>query len=506
MKEIAVIILFNVLLYLKTINNFLIVDDLSWYKRIQEEGFRKFSFKGFLPALLHRLYGGATFARKVTCKPCSGSGEVNKIQAEGLSECKICKGKGTIYSANVKLDHAFSILIHTTICLLIYKAFGANSVSLCAALLYACNPINNQTVLWLNGRRYAMNILIVLSMLCLPEWGRLLYFLTPGFQVSAIFSPVLFLGESPLYILPIALVIGLGYKKIRSKVKNRLKSIKDPDRNNFKSSRLIIVVKEYGFFFFNMILNTRTLMIYPNLYWWGQNKEGNKDAYAINMEFLKGINAILITILGLFVFKGPMFFMWAYMAISTLQWCALIPVTQDLADRYAGQGAVFMMFFISYASSVLLGHYWVYPMLALGVWYIKTMLESMRMYKNINEYWNYHFYHNPNTPSPRKFKVQFLLNTGDISGAWQTCKEGLRTSPKDFKLNQLAAICSRTVGDMKGADMFITAAENNIYIGQEDHYKKWIKEFRESLAPPKDLLNQQPPRDIRRKKNKKKKK
>lgn len=122
LSQIALLIIFNILIYYRTLSYGLVIDDIEWYGHVKRGHLKK------LP--LHRLYGAASI------------------------------------STNTTIDHATTLSLHIITCVLI--AFVSNPV---AALLFAAHPANHQTAVWLTGRRYALiNILVLTTMLTHTMW------------------------------------------------------------------------------------------------------------------------------------------------------------------------------------------------------------------------------------------------------------------------------------------------------------------------------------------------
>ena len=130
MIPILILIGIVVATYLPTIKFSVIVDDIKHYEKIQKGLFGTLKDNFRLGNLISRLYGGGTFY-------------TNK------------------YKHNTEIDHAFTIFLHAVVCVLIYLALGKNEISFWAAALYSVNNVNNQTSIWLNGRRYCMSIIFV---------------------------------------------------------------------------------------------------------------------------------------------------------------------------------------------------------------------------------------------------------------------------------------------------------------------------------------------------------
>lgn len=453
MTQILIIIVLCLIVYFRSIKHSYVVDDISTYKRRYDDP-EKFSFKnrlqGGVPGIIRfvkeRLYGSCTF---------------------GL---------------NIEYDNVFRVSLFTLACVLIYLCLGQNTISFWAAVLFAVNPINNQVALWGNARRYLVNIIIVLLMVKFAPWGILFYFLTPLFQMTAVFSPVL-LGN-PWYLLAIPVLVLIGHREILAKIKGRYKIIKDSDRTEHHPRRLIITVKQFGHYFFKMIFPGRCSMTYDRLYYWGITKEGNTNAYALNLDFARGVLAFVVAGVLYCALPGIYKSYLLFVVLGTVQWCAIIPVTQDLADRYCNLPNVFMMLIVSYLAQMYLGAYALPVLLALAVYYLCYLMIVMRMYRNLGSYWEYHRFYYPQLPAPRKYEINMLINKGDFMGAWYLVREGLRYSPKEFILLQQAAVCHKAIGEIGKARDYANLAMENYYIGQKETQEPLMQKFLDSLPKP----------------------
>jgi hypothetical protein len=444
--EIISIVLFNLAFYWRTVDFKLIVDDRAHAKWILENnGFGKFEGMGLLRKLAgnikYRFYGCGTLVRP---------------------------DKDGKWVVNPKLEHMFQLFLHTLTCVLIYitfKPITSESVSLCAALLYSIHPAINQTSIWLNGRRYIINIIIVLLMIIIGPWGLLLYPMTVLFQVNAIFSPLIF-GWAGVLTIPVFLLLGWG--SINETIKGRLRQISNSDQKIFRLKKLIIVIKIYGMYFFHMIIPKRILFTYKDLYYWGLTKEGNEDAYRADGRLFIGLVAIGLTILGLLHFNGSLLWLFVFMVLSTLQWCGIISVTQIFSDRYAALPCVLMVLFISVLSHQYLGHNAYIVLLGLFVYYMDGMNVAMSMYKDIWAFYDYNIFYAPEIPRNREFKAtRLMFENRDPIGAWEVIKRGLEINPKDMKMNMMAAQCMEIMQDKPMVIKYLREAWRNCYIGQE---------------------------------------
>jgi hypothetical protein len=436
--EILAIIFVNLLTYYKTFDFGLIVDDIRHAEDIKN-GYLK--DLGIFEHIRRRFYGvGTLFGRGI----------------------------------NNRDEHIFTTVLHTLICVLIYKAFGSNEVSFWASILYAVNPANNQTAIWLNGRRYAVNIIIVLLMM-MSWWFWPLYFLTPMFQVNAIFSPIL-IGQ--WWMLAVVMVFG-GQKIIDQ---YRIRQAKCPYdlRREYSWKRLVVVVKTFGFYCTQMLIPRDCKFYYRTMYYWGMTDEGNKDAYRLGQDFYVGLFSLFsIFVCGFIVpsvYKGFLVFM----TLSILQWSNIVTATQTLADRYMSLPNVFMMFFLSYFAS--LTPVYSYLMLGISVLYYAWNKNAQRMYENIESFYDYHIYHDPQGVSARAFKASDAMLNKDWISAYQISRAGLKYSPDDFRLlYQCALSCYQLNPANKEATLeYLNKAERNIYFGDK-RLPELVRKLREHV-------------------------
>lgn len=447
--EILILCVFNILVYYRTLNYGLVMDDMQWFAKREKEGFIKIKDIKKLHDLKswfdQRFYSGTTF--------------------------------GT----DIKKEHAFTIFLHTMICVLIYLTLGVNHISFWAAMLYACHPINNQTSIWLNGRRYAINIILVLMMMLIPILSPILYLMTGLLQVTAFFAPTILIAHSLWIMALIPLFIAIGWKKINSKCNSRISPLANGDLKNFRWSRLIVVVKTFGFFVSKMIFPQVCCMQYPDRFNWGLTQEGNKNAYAIDKDFSKGIFFIIL-FLSLIVFLPNLSFksiaIFTFLAI--LQWCAILPIVQILSDRYMSLPNVFMMFFLSYLSSFS-GIFYIPIMVLIIAYYLLCLSIVMPMYKNIMSYYDYHIHNHPQIPWPRTLLIADLFSEGKNDLASSLTFEGLKINQKDYSLLMWGSIMSLIKGQLDHAESFLKEAEKNFYIGQEDKQILEIYNMRENI-------------------------
>lgn len=446
MTHILIIITVYLIIYFPTLKFKYITDDEEMICRIKEGFFKN---RGIIDFIKLRLYGAGTF---------------------GL---------------NSEVDHAFTILINMVIGVLIYIAFGSSDISFWAAILYAFNPINHSTSIWLNGRRYAINIILTLGMLLLSNKfgfeGRslamILYLSSGLFHMTAILTPILF---GPGFILAI---VGCGLifeRQIRGVIGSRMDQIAECDMKHFTPKSFIIVIKSYGFYFWRMLIPGVCALIYPDLFYWGKNIGGNLNAYKINRCFFKGVFAFVLCFLACFFIPHDDVYWAIFTILGILQWCNFIPVLQTLADRYISAVCPFMMFFLSYFLHMT-GIFYIPFVIIFLIYYYFSLSTVMRMYQNIETFYEYQIDYFPQIPVPALAYIECLMLTGKMDKALAIIRNGLMENPKDFEFLRFGALFSLFKQDYDHGIVFINEAEKNLYIGQEIEQRNVLENLRKQF-------------------------
>ena len=297
MNEILIIILVNFVLYFRTLNYGMIVDDVS----------RKY-----------KLSLAKTTKQKLTVWT------------------DVLRGSGT-WKINLQLDHLLSLLLHTLVSCSIYLAFGKTAASLMAAILFSIHPANNQVSIWMNGRRYGMGTLITLGIWAFKPFGIVLYPFASLWQANALLAPILYvLTPSWRAFVLIPLYFLFWKRKMWREFKGRFFTMANGDLKKFKWKKLIIAVKTYGYYFLHCLWPRRMGFYHFFLESYGFSKEDNDYWYSLNKDFYVGLAVILIVIPTMILNWGNMIgFGLFWFTLFILQWCHF-PITalQAFADRY----------------------------------------------------------------------------------------------------------------------------------------------------------------------------
>jgi hypothetical protein len=456
------------LFYGRIINYLLVVDDLTQFELMKNGQKCDLKTAGFVRWIKYKLYGfGGVFGVDFT-----------NAQTQRRS---------------IQLDHALTLGLHALICCLIYEVLGHNDISFWAAILYAVNPINHQTAIWSNGRRYTINIIMVLAMIALPKpWGLLAWVCTPFLHLTAVFAPVM-LGWKYALAIPIAGAIAY-YWQYRD-YQMRMGTQKSDEMLNWKPTRLIPSVKLFGFYFVRSFWPGRVMMVYPHLYFWGLTKDGNKDAHHINAKFARGVIAMLLSVVGLICLHGQERLYLVFSILSIVQWCGWLMCTQHSCDRYTSCATPFMMYLASYLSFTYLGHFALPVILFLTGLYIAELNVVMPMYKSIISFHEFHNHYYKDNIISRSSMVHGMMGEKQPMQAWYHIVESLKYHPHDMRMNLLAAEICLCMADKNGAQAHLSIAVNNCYEGQYECQLPAFQDLQRRINAPTVFPNEPRPKN-----------
>lgn len=341
--------------------------------------------------------------------------------------------KQAVYGAgifkNAYQEYSFNIALHYINCCLIYHM----SHSFIGALFYLCNPINNQTALWMNGRRYALSILCVLLAW---NWHILALVLFPALawlHVSGLVGIILFCWTPYWPLIPVVgLVTFFVFKEHWYGVLiNRKSEFKIGNENqNITWKKLILYVKSVGYNFFNCILPFKPAMYHNFLFYFSNDPDNTAEGYSYNFDFYKGI-AVLMFIGYMIVAQHSFWAFWFLLFISP--WCNLYQVTMNAADRYCSLANVGAMLLLVNLINQLPDVYKVPVFVAFLIFYVIKYQPLFRAYTNIENFYLYHLSQQPDLVNPRYYLAKYYLDNNDIYSAFAMIKIGLKYRPYDFK-------------------------------------------------------------------------
>lgn len=256
--------------------------------------------------------------------------------------------RGTCYF-NPRREHAISMIIHTINCILVYLAFGADTVSYWAAFLWCINPADNQCAIWLSGKAYAVSVTLILLGVWLKPFIPL-YFYIYHWGINAIMFPLVFINMKPHWLV---LLFPL-YFIVRRKILKDIKVVKgDVSTKRMKSitpEKFVLAVKTFSYYVATALFPIRLGMYHTFGYEYGLTKEDCERVTKLNAHFWLGL--ILCTCYAVLMFlnwnNGLGMGLWWWCVFISM-WCNLVVIQQFIAERYIYAANIGLMYALSYA-------------------------------------------------------------------------------------------------------------------------------------------------------------
>lgn len=369
-------------------------------------------------------------------------------------------------SFSIMAEHAFTILMHTLVCISIYLTFGANKLSFFTALLFSIHPVNNQVSIWLNGKRFAVTTILILWAVHL-KYGFLLYALTPLWHFCGL-PAVIFFKHWWLVFIPIILF----HKKIINKIGSRWERIPIGEIKSISPKKLIILVKMYGYIFLHCLLPRRMSFYHMFMERFGFSQEDNDYWYSFNKDFWKGLAIMILVIMVMILnWSNPLGqgLFWFTLFVSI--WLQFpLGVTQAIAERVYYLPNVGLCYALSYA----LNNYF---LVALFTYYLTKLWFYMPAYKDLDEFYRYALNEFPDHFRARSHAIQKELSELRSFWALKDCGVGLNFHPKDCTLNLLMCQALMTVGAWDKAEEYLLKAKEHLVPGQEKALLNFINNF-----------------------------
>jgi len=450
-EAIALIVVTNLALYIKTLRYKFVSDDFSVWKNPPIPRSR-----------IHKLWLQLTGQMKIYAK----SIQFHKVN-----------GKWYLAIArNEEMEHLLTLALHIFICVAIYFAFGSSWVSFVAAMLYSTNPVNNQGTIWPSGRGYVYPILFLLLAIALPILSPI--FLYAGSWYTAGFlAPLALIGSSKWYLLGfMPLIWYLHSKKFKTAVSNKQRTECFDEDRVVHPKKLILAVKTFGFYLTLCIIPFR-ITFYHNFL----------QSLAGSMKH-KGYTLCRYFWIGFFALCGMVAYgihqwdtlIWALTAffITIFPFCNLWRANQEIAERFAALPNVFLMYALAQVIAA-------YPVIvaAFLAFYATRTFYTLIMYKDeyfITElaiiedphaWWAWHC---------RAMKRWDTQSYKEALILWVMAK---LISPREFKVLMNIATCLRFLGNNKEADEYLELAAQNIVPGQELEATRFIEEHKKGKLP-----------------------
>ncbi|MBX4215851.1 hypothetical protein KW797_02805 [Candidatus Parcubacteria bacterium] len=452
LDKIGWIIVVNLILYFKTLRFKFVSDDFSVFNNppVFKNAWHKRWLQFIGAAKLH----GRTF-------------EFVKLQGKHV----------VVLTKTEEQEHLLALLIHIAICLSIFYAFGANTASFVAALLYSTNPVNNQGTIWPGGRGYALPTLSILLALCVPLASPVLLYFCSWFTVGFL-APLALLGCSKWWILASMPIVWLLHaKKFTTAVKNKQTMETFDEDKVIHPRKIILAIKTFGFYMALCIFPFR-ITFYHNFL---QSAAGSMKykCYTLCRYFWMGVAGIIG--IGLYVALVPWNpISWALCAftITILPFCNFIRSNQEVAERFAALPNVFLMYALAQVIAP-----WPALWLMLAVFYATRTYYTLIMYKDEYFITELAVLEDPHSWSAWHIRALKRWSNQSYREAMILWVMARLISPNEFKVLMNLASCLRILGIHAEADAMLAEAQKNIVPGQEQEAFEWIAEHLKGKLP-----------------------
>jgi hypothetical protein len=187
------------------------------------------------------------------------------------------------YKKKPQYEHLANIIFHSLVGVFIYTAFGSNNVSFWAALLFSCNPANNQGSIWISGRGYVIPPLLLLISLSMPFLAPITLWAMGYFNLGFI-APLGLVGSKSTYLLALMPFIWLFWlKKFKKDVKFKANFEQVDEDKKFHFGKIILAIKTIGFYFTLGLIPFR--ITFYHSYLQSLAGSGKQKAYSIKDKF-----------------------------------------------------------------------------------------------------------------------------------------------------------------------------------------------------------------------------
>ena len=381
--------------------------------------------------------------------------------------------------SNPPTDHAITMAIHALVCLGIYFGFGVSDISFLAALLFSVNPANNQAAVWIAGRPYAWAALGMVGAMALPWVGPLFLLLAAHTNSGYVFPIILGGSKFAWMLIFMPLIWFIHWKRFKKNVSDKIAMEMFTEDREIKPGKLVLATKTFGFY------TTLALIPFKNSFYHSflQSAAGSMKnrAYTMKCRFF-WIGVLWIILAASYI--GFHIKSWDMVCFGILWWCLgiapflnFVRIHQEIAERYVYLGNVGLMVVLA---TVLVN----YPILAAVFlsMYATKMWFYMDCYQD-----DYYLIENACLNSPdawfswhtRAMKRWGANSHQEAVILWTMAR---MISPKEFKLNLNLATALRLSTNPehhKEAEKFLQIAEENIPRGQEAACNRLLKQWRE---------------------------
>jgi len=370
-----------------------------------------------------------------------------------------------------RVEHTITLLFHTLNSVLIYLALGANDVSFMAGMLFAVNPVNNQTSVWLSGKVYSVAVtMVLLGILFKPLYPLLYLFAGFYFSLNVLLTPLLFLFINPVWFVAFIPVFLLIFKKrVVVEPKRRYEGGTSWMRE-VSLRKLIISIKTLGYYFRICLFPIKLAMCHQYLHVFGLSKKETEKWYTFDIYFWLGLGVLLTLATGL-VLKWQVFGLFWFVVLM-VQWCNFLVLNHPICERYAYMANVGLMYMV--ATVLMKVPYGTYIAVALWTYYATKLWHFLPAYKNNLEYFK------SGMEQFDKVAINYnqygleLVRFNRPGTALETFNDGLLCRPNDFRLNYNTANLLCSMSRFQEAVCYINRAE--AALDKNNSYDTWKKQ------------------------------
>lgn len=382
------------------------------------------------------------------------------------------------YKHNPTLDHLLTLIIHALVGCFIYLAFGSTPISFIAALLFSCNPTNNQGSVWVSGRGYSLPSLMLLISITMPFLAPIVFWGMGYFNLGFI-APLTLIGSNKAYLLVVMpFVWWFWHKTVKKNMLLKINTETAAEDHKVNLNKVVLAIKTMGFYLSLCIIPFKLTFYHSFVQACAGNDIMRQRAYTLKDKFFWiGLAAI-----GAFIYlctKG-----WSITTYGLLWFFIMIaPVSnfkriqQEIAERYVYLPNIGLM--IALASLI-----YTYP-IVISVFltiYIVRLQVVFNLYKD--DYWlvetsciedqmSWYVWH------MRGFKRWDNQSYREALTMWVMAK---LLDPKEFKILMNIAIVLKLLKKHEEAEHYLKLAEQNIIPGQEKQANELISQFRKGYG------------------------
>ena len=405
-----------------------------------------------------------------------------KPQAKGIYQTLWWHLRGKHYT-NVKLAHILVILIHTANCLLIYFAFGRNTVSFITAVLFASHPAATQGSVWISGKGYTIGTLWILLMWLFKWLTPVFYYLGFMWSFNVIAAPMIFLFTGFwfwIFLIPVMDV--LRERLIKDQLTGKY-TIATSIQKEFNRRKLILYFKTMGYYFCLAFFPLKLGVYHFYLYSYGLSDEDTKYWERRDKYFWLGILIVCGLIAGLIWNRCPAVFGLFWFVLFISQWCNIVMIQQAVAERYLYLPLIGLMFMLvnlimyipDYTTKVV-----VFSVIFTA--YLVRLVLHIPSYKDLPDQTLHNLIAFPKHYAVYTWKGQVELNSGQFFTALETWFNGWKLRKNDFRLNNNIAALLLDLGKYDDAEAFINNAEESLLPEHKEKAKGHMKRMRLRLA------------------------